>query len=251
MTDFALHHATIDAFVEGKLDPAGEADLADRVARILPFHALLPNPMVVKLKRVLDHLGGEQALLAWLDRYPGRPRVVARLFAFIAMLDQYGAEPAVVSALREFRTHTRYPPGLEKYLVPQTDDETLASLSWEVESYSRTTASTKPSGWRPPRWRCSRKSRRPRRGAIPTLARWVPCSSRSGWNSTRQPTRDEARNALRRHERPSATAAANLRASAGPRQAVTRASCARREAHVRGTGRKEELACQDPRDLHD
>ena len=34
MTDFALHRATIDAFVEGKLDAEGEADLADRVARI-------------------------------------------------------------------------------------------------------------------------------------------------------------------------------------------------------------------------
>jgi hypothetical protein len=134
MTDFALHRATIDAFVEGKLDAEGEADLADRVARILPFHAQLPNPIVAKLKRVLDHLGGKQALLAWLDRHPGRPRVVARLFAFIGVLDQYSAEPAVVSALREFRERTRYPQGLEKYLVPQTDDETLASLSWELES---------------------------------------------------------------------------------------------------------------------
>jgi hypothetical protein len=134
MTDFALHRATIDAFVDGKLDAEGEADLADRVARILPFHAQLPNPIVAKLKRVLDHLGGEQALLAWLDRHPGRPRVVARLFAFIGVLDQYSAEPAVVSALREFREHTRYPQGLEKYLLPQTDDETLASLSWELES---------------------------------------------------------------------------------------------------------------------
>ena len=40
----------------------------------------------------------------------------------------------MVTALRELRAHTPYPQGLADYLVPQTNTETLASLSWQIES---------------------------------------------------------------------------------------------------------------------
>ncbi|TKA11180.1 iron-containing alcohol dehydrogenase [Actinacidiphila oryziradicis] len=46
----------------------------------------------------------------------------------------YSAKPAVVTALRELRERTPYPQGLEDYLVPATDDETLVSLAFKIES---------------------------------------------------------------------------------------------------------------------
>ncbi|MCW2870022.1 hypothetical protein [Actinacidiphila oryziradicis] len=86
------------------------------------------------MSQIIDHLGNQRALLAWLDRHPGRPRLVARLYVLIGLLDLYSAKPAVVTALRELRERTPYPPGLEDYLVPATDDETLASLAFKIES---------------------------------------------------------------------------------------------------------------------
>ncbi len=43
MTAFELDPRLVDRFVAGTLDPAGEAALAEEVARLLPFHAELPN----------------------------------------------------------------------------------------------------------------------------------------------------------------------------------------------------------------
>jgi hypothetical protein len=53
---------------------------------------------------------------------------------FIELLERFSAEPAVVSALADLRAETPHPPGLEAYLLPDTDDETLAGLSWHIES---------------------------------------------------------------------------------------------------------------------
>jgi hypothetical protein len=134
MTDFRIDRRLVDAFVTGQLDDAGEAVLADEVARIIPFHIVLPNPMVAVLSRVTDHLGGQPALFAWLDRHPGRPRLVARLYQFVSLLDELTEQPAVVTALRELRARTPYPPGLEDYLVPDTDKDTLTGLAQAVEN---------------------------------------------------------------------------------------------------------------------
>jgi hypothetical protein len=134
MSDFRLDRELVDAFEGGRLDQEGEAMLADQVARILPFHWTLPNPLAASLARVSEHLGGEQALMSWLDRYPGRPRLTARLYGFIALLDQLSAHPAVVDALREFREKTPYPRGLAEYMPPDTNHETLASVSYAIES---------------------------------------------------------------------------------------------------------------------
>lgn len=100
MTDFKLDRSLVEAFVAGTLDPQGEAELAAQVARVIPFHAMAPNPVAAGLSRIIHHLGDERALLAWLDRHPGEPRLVARLFVLIGLLDRYGDEPAVVTALR-------------------------------------------------------------------------------------------------------------------------------------------------------
>ncbi|MER6978384.1 hypothetical protein [Streptomyces carpinensis] len=130
---FGLDGALVGGFVAGTLDPRGEARLADQVARLLPFHWVLPNTLTEEMTQVIDHLGGQRHLMAWLDRHAGLPRLVARLYVFMGLLDQFSEEAAVVTALRESREQTPYPAGLEEYLVPETDDETLAGLAFKIE----------------------------------------------------------------------------------------------------------------------
>jgi hypothetical protein len=59
---------------------------------------------------------------------------VARLFEVIALLDDVSGRPAIVTALRELREQEKYPEGLERAMPPATDDSTLASVSWQIES---------------------------------------------------------------------------------------------------------------------
>ena len=59
--------------------------------------------------------------------------MVARLYEVMDLLDRFSDNPAVVSALREFRARIHYPPGLRDYLVPATNEETLASLAGQIE----------------------------------------------------------------------------------------------------------------------
>jgi hypothetical protein len=108
------------AFVQDRLDDAGRATLADEVARMLPFHLQLPNPVIADLVAVTGHLGGDEALLRWLDGYPGRPRVTARLFRVINLLDRWSAVPGVVLALEQRRARDPYPHALAGYLLPDT-----------------------------------------------------------------------------------------------------------------------------------
>lgn len=129
-----LDRALVGAFVAGELDPEDEAALAQQVALLVPFHWNLPTAITEDMTQIIDHLGGQHDLLAWLDRHPGRPRLVARLSVLIGLLDRFSAEPAVVTALGELRARTPFPPGLKGHLVPATDDETLASLAFEIES---------------------------------------------------------------------------------------------------------------------
>jgi hypothetical protein len=134
---FSLDPALVKSFLAGQLDEQGQAELADQVSHLIAFHAELPNALVAKLSRVTRHLGGETELVAWLERFPGRPRIVARLFALIELLDRFSAEPAVVAALSELRAGRSYPAGLAglaDYLAPDTNDETLSGLAWHIES---------------------------------------------------------------------------------------------------------------------
>jgi hypothetical protein len=115
------------------LDADDEGKLADQVARLLPLHWTAPPEIMASMQRIIDHLGGDRELLAWLERQPGRPRLVARLYVLIGLLDQISDEEAVVAALRELREKVPYPPGLGGYLLPETTPETLADLSAKIE----------------------------------------------------------------------------------------------------------------------
>jgi hypothetical protein len=123
----------IDALGDGTLGADGEAELADQVAGIMPYHWTLPHPQMAALTRLADELGGEDGLLAWLDGHPGRPRRVARLYALIGLLDRVSMEPALVTALGELRAREPFPPGTEGHLPPDTNGETLASASFAIE----------------------------------------------------------------------------------------------------------------------
>jgi hypothetical protein len=131
---FSLDPTLVKRFVADQLDERGQAELADQVSHLIAFHAELPNALVAKLASITKHLGGETELVAWLEGFPGRPRTVARLFALIELLDRLSAEPAVVAALSELRAGTPYPPGMDGYLSPDTNDETLSGLAWYIES---------------------------------------------------------------------------------------------------------------------
>jgi hypothetical protein len=130
---FRLDPELLDAVVDGETDRQADAALAEQVSTVLPWHAALPTDIAARLTRLVRHLGGDDALLRWLDEHPGRPRVVARAYRLIGLLDQISASPAVVTAVRELRERTPYPPGLEGYLVPDTDSGTLASLAQQIE----------------------------------------------------------------------------------------------------------------------
>lgn len=130
---FGLDGELVARFVSGGLDQQGKATLADEVARVLPFHYALSNTPTEELAQVVAYLGGQRKLMGWLDRYPGLPRLAARLYVLMGLLDRYSADPAVVTALRESRERTPCPPGLEGCLVPDTDAETLAGVAYKIE----------------------------------------------------------------------------------------------------------------------
>jgi hypothetical protein len=132
--DLRLDRSLIDALTAGRLDRQGEAQLVEQVVRVLPFHWMLPNSTMVGLVRLRDHFGGEPGLLDWLDRHPGRPRLVARLYGFTGLLDELSTRPTVVGAVRELRDGVGDPTELTGYLVPDTDSSTLASLGTRIES---------------------------------------------------------------------------------------------------------------------
>lgn len=133
MTEWELDQELVEALVADRLDASDQAVLAEQVARVLPVHWVAPNPVVIALSQLVDNFGGERELFGWLERHPGRPRLVARLYVVIGMLDQITDDPAVLTALRELRRRVPYPPGLAGYLASGTDDGTLAELSARIE----------------------------------------------------------------------------------------------------------------------
>ncbi|MEU4169860.1 hypothetical protein AB0F46_23645 [Streptomyces sp. NPDC026665] len=130
---FALDSAKVSGFTAGTLSAEDEASLADEIARMLPHHWDLPTKSVEALTPVVDHLGGQQQLMAWLDRHPGRPRLVARIYVLLGHLDQYSEDPAVVDAVQQARAKDPFPVGLRGYLAPETNAETLGSLAFRIE----------------------------------------------------------------------------------------------------------------------
>ncbi|MFF4956528.1 hypothetical protein [Streptomyces sp. NPDC001222] len=130
---FGLDGALVSGFVTGTLTPQQEAELARQVAGLLPYHWAQSNTYAEAMSQVSEHLGGQRELVVWLDRFPGLPRLVARLYVFMGLLDRLSENSAVVDALREFRERTPYPAGLKGYLVPETDDETIAGIAFRIE----------------------------------------------------------------------------------------------------------------------
>ncbi|MFD1276888.1 hypothetical protein ACFQ51_49195 [Streptomyces kaempferi] len=170
---FGIDRSLVSGFVAGELSQQDEAELARQMAGLLPFHWSQPNSYASITSQVTDHLGGQRELMTWLDRFPGVPRLVARLYVLMGLLDQYSENAAVVTALRELRERTPYPAGLKGYLVPETDDETLAASPSESRNFSVTWKRTGPSisPW-PRRPVCGRSRRAPRRW-IPRSVTWA------------------------------------------------------------------------------
>jgi hypothetical protein len=134
VTDFHLDPGLVDAFLSGDLDEDRENALAYEVAYVLPWHWMLPNPTVATLSTLVGRLGGEPALLAWLARHPGVPRLVAAGYALIGLLDELSDKPAVVAALWRLRQRGDLPSPLETYMPAETGADTLASLAGQLES---------------------------------------------------------------------------------------------------------------------
>ncbi|MHA6793304.1 hypothetical protein ACVGVM_07250 [Pseudonocardia bannensis] len=134
VSGFRLDLDLVGAFVDGRLNDAGVAELADQVAMLMPFHASMPIALVATLQRVEHRLGGEAEMLAWLDRHPGRPRMTTRSYGVIALLDEVGGLRPVVTALRELRAREPDPPGLAPFLIPDTTSATLPSVAQGIES---------------------------------------------------------------------------------------------------------------------
>lgn len=130
---FGLDSPLVGGFLSGTLTPDEEARLADEVAQLLPHHWDLPNKSVERLTPLIDHLGGQKELMVWLDRHPGRPRRVARIYVLMGNLDRYSDDAAVLDALRRARARTPFPEGLRGHLTPATTDATLAGLSSGIE----------------------------------------------------------------------------------------------------------------------
>ncbi|AKH86389.1 hypothetical protein AA958_33835 [Streptomyces sp. CNQ-509] len=132
--ELVLDPAKVRGLGEGTLGAHDEAALAREVAELLPHGWDLPYKLKAALQDVIAHLGSEADLIRWLDTFPGRPRVTARIYVFLGLLDRYGDAPEVVEALREARIRKPYPEGLRDVLVPQTDSETLPDLGYRVEA---------------------------------------------------------------------------------------------------------------------
>ncbi|WP_432824529.1 hypothetical protein [Dactylosporangium sp. CA-092794] len=123
----------IAAFRAGRLDRAAQATLADQVAILIGQPEPPATPIASALRRILEGIGGDEALLAWLDGFPGRPRLVARILGLVALLDRFGDRWPVVEALRELRERTPYPPGLAGHLPALTDADNLPGLGGEIK----------------------------------------------------------------------------------------------------------------------
>ncbi|WP_392957476.1 hypothetical protein [Streptomyces sp. LN245] len=130
---FALDSAKVSGFIAGTLGSQDEGELADEVAELLPHHWDLPTKSVEALTPLMDHFGSQQKLMAWLDGHPGRPRLTARIYVLLGHLDQYSEDPAVLAAVQHARAQDPYPDGLRGYLTPETNDETLGGLAFQIE----------------------------------------------------------------------------------------------------------------------
>ncbi|WP_431986543.1 hypothetical protein [Streptomyces griseoflavus] len=130
---YGLDEEKVLRFAEDGLDPEEENRLAEEVAEVLPLGWSLSPRAKERLYTVSSHLGGEPQLLAWLDRHPGLPRLIARLTALTGNLDRYSDDPSVVEALRAARAAEPLPAALDGTLPPGTDEETLSDIAYRID----------------------------------------------------------------------------------------------------------------------
>jgi len=131
---FLFDPELVRAFVQDRLDDAGRAALADEVARLLPFHRQLPHPVIADLVAVTAHLGGDEALLRWLDGYPGAATGDRAAAPGAQPARSLVGVPGGVLALEQRRARDPYPHALAGYLLPDTTSGALASLGQLIES---------------------------------------------------------------------------------------------------------------------
>ncbi|MEV6929986.1 hypothetical protein AB0M46_36635 [Dactylosporangium sp. NPDC051485] len=91
------------------------------------------TPIASAMRQVMQHCGGDAELLAWLDKFPGRPQLIARVLTLVALLDRFGDRRPVVGALREHRMRAPDPPSLAGHLPDVTGDAALACLGGEIK----------------------------------------------------------------------------------------------------------------------
>ncbi len=130
---FWLDDRLVDALVDGRIASTDEERLAHLVAPLVPAHRGLPNHTVGAIGRLTHHFGGSSGVLAWLDRFPGEPRAVARLVRLGDVLETLSDDPAVLTAMVRVREAVLYPPGLAGHIVEATDETVLASLAHDIE----------------------------------------------------------------------------------------------------------------------
>lgn len=124
----------VHAFTRGRLESAREAVLADQVAAVLGQPEPPCTPIASAMRQVMQHVGGDAELLAWLDKFPGRPQLITRVLTLVALLDRFGDSWPVVRALRELRERSPDSPLLIDHLPPtRTGEEALASLGGEIK----------------------------------------------------------------------------------------------------------------------
>lgn len=70
---FTLDPTLVRRFITGQADAEEQARLAGQVARLMSFEAELPAPLTARFNNVLDHVGGEAALIEWLTSSPACP----------------------------------------------------------------------------------------------------------------------------------------------------------------------------------
>ncbi|WP_345122172.1 hypothetical protein [Dactylosporangium darangshiense] len=128
-----LDLGAMEEHLAGRLDSGGQAALAGQVAWLIGQPGPPPTPIAGALARIMEHAGGDEGLIAWLDQYPGRPRLVVRILQLVGLLDRFGDQRTVVFALDGLRTDGRFPPLLADRLPPTTDEATLACLAGEIK----------------------------------------------------------------------------------------------------------------------
>jgi hypothetical protein len=128
MDDVRLHRDAVDAFCAGRLDRSAEAQLALQVAHVYVCEPILPNSSVVMIGRISRHLGGQDAVLAWLGQFEGEPRFTAAVIDLADLLGALSGNNQVLDALRTVRDRPEFRRFASAWAAT-TDHVTLIDLA--------------------------------------------------------------------------------------------------------------------------